>query len=90
LIYVLLGVIVASVFGATALNDMATNPWVNIAFFALFVIFAFAFLGAFEIRLPSSWVNKADKQADKGGLIGIFFMAFTLALWYRFHAQGQL
>ncbi len=80
LIYVLLGVIVASVFGATALNDMATNPWVNIAFFALFVIFAFAFLGAFEIRLPSSWVNKADKQADKGGLIGIFFMAFTLAL----------
>jgi thiol:disulfide interchange protein DsbD len=80
LIYVLLGVIVASLFGATALNDMATNPWVNIAFFALFVIFAFAFLGAFEIRLPSSWVNKADKQADKGGLIGIFFMAFTLAL----------
>lgn len=80
LIYVLLGVIVASLFGATALNDMATNPWVNIAFFALFVIFAFAFLGAFEIRLPSSWINKADKQADKGGLIGIFFMAFTLAL----------
>ena len=80
LIYVLLGVIVASVFGAAALNEMATEPWVNIAFFVLFVIFAFAFLGAFEIRLPSSWINKADKQADKGGLIGIFFMAFTLAL----------
>ena len=80
LIYVVLGVLVASIFGATALNDMATNPWVNIGFFVLFVVFAFAFLGAFEIRLPSSWVNKADKQADKGGLIGVFFMAFTLAL----------
>lgn len=80
LIYLLLGVVVAAILGPTILNDMATNPWVNIAFFLLFVVFAFAFLGAFEIRLPSSWVNKADKQADKGGLIGIFFMAFTLAL----------
>lgn len=79
-IYVLLGVLVSSIFGATALNDMATDPIMNIVFFLLFVIFAFAFLGAFEIRLPSSWINKADKQADKGGLIGIFFMAFTLAL----------
>jgi len=59
---------------------MATNPWVNIVFFILFVVFAISFLGAFEITLPSSWVNKADKQADRGGMIGIFFMAFTLAL----------
>jgi thiol:disulfide interchange protein len=80
LIYVVLGVVVAALLGPTILNDMATNPWVNIFFFLLFVVFAFAFLGAFEIRLPSSWINKADKQADKGGLIGIFFMAFTLAL----------
>ncbi|MBI3133532.1 MAG: thioredoxin family protein [Bacteroidetes bacterium] len=80
LIYLLLGVVVAAILGPTILNDMATNPWVNIGFFLLFVVFAFAFLGAFEIRLPSSWVNKADRQADKGGLIGIFFMAFTLAL----------
>jgi thiol:disulfide interchange protein len=80
LIYVVLGVVVAALLGPTILNDMATNPWVNIFFFLLFVVFAFAFLGAFEIRLPSSWINKADQQADKGGLIGIFFMAFTLAL----------
>ncbi|MGB1104691.1 MAG: protein-disulfide reductase DsbD family protein [Crocinitomicaceae bacterium] len=79
-IYVILGVLVTTLFGATVLNDMATNPWVNIVFFALFAIFAVSFLGAFEITLPSSWVNKADKQADRGGLIGIFFMAFTLAL----------
>lgn len=80
LIYVILGVLITVLFGATVLNDMATNPWVNIIFFALFAIFAISFLGAFEITLPASWVNKADKQADRGGLIGIFFMAFTLAL----------
>jgi thiol:disulfide interchange protein DsbD len=79
-IYVILGVLVSSLAGPTALNEMATNPIVNIIFFALFVVFAVSFLGAFEIKLPSSWVNKADKQADKGGMIGIFFMAFTLAL----------
>lgn len=80
LIYVVLGVLVAAIFGPTILNDMATNPWLNIFFFVLFVVFAISFFGAFEITLPSSWVNKADRQADKGGLIGIFFMAFTLAL----------
>ena len=79
-IYMLLGVAVASIFGGPALNAMATNPIVNIIFFAMFVVFAISFLGAFEITLPNSWVNKADKQADRGGLIGIFFMAFTLAL----------
>ncbi|MFK8046411.1 MAG: protein-disulfide reductase DsbD family protein [Crocinitomicaceae bacterium] len=79
-IYVILGVLVSSIFGETALNEMATHPWVNIGFFVLFVVFAISFFGAFEIQLPASWVNKADKNADKGGLIGIFFMAFTLAL----------
>ncbi|WP_245593067.1 protein-disulfide reductase DsbD family protein [Crocinitomix catalasitica] len=79
-IYVILGVLVSSIAGEDALNAMATNPWVNLTFFLLFVVFAISFLGAFEITLPSSWVNKADKQADRGGLIGIFFMAFTLAL----------
>jgi len=79
-IYVILGVLVAALAGPTALNDMATNPWVNIAFFILFIVFAISFLGAFEITLPASWVNKSDKQADRGGMIGIFFMAFTLAL----------
>jgi thiol:disulfide interchange protein DsbD len=79
-IYVLLGVLISGIFGAGALNAMATNPWVNLSFAILFVIFAISFLGAFEITLPASWVNKADKQADRGGMIGIFFMAFTLAL----------
>ena len=59
---------------------MATNVWFNIIFFFLLIIFAASFLGAFEITLPSSLVNKIDKQSDKGGIIGIFFMAFTLAL----------
>ncbi|MGK0285322.1 MAG: thiol:disulfide interchange protein [Salibacteraceae bacterium] len=79
-IYVLLGVGVSSVFGADALNALATNVYFNLFFFVLLIVFAISFLGAFEITLPSSWVNKADSNADKGGLIGIFFMAFVLAL----------
>ena len=61
-------------------NEMATNPILNLFFFGIFMIFAISFLGAFELTLPSSWVNKADANADKGGLIGIFFMALTLIL----------
>ena len=79
-IYVALGVGVSAVFGADALNNMATNIYFNIAFFVLLIVFAASFLGAFEITLPNSWVNKADQASDRGGLIGIFFMAFTLAL----------
>lgn len=79
-IYVILGVGVSAIFGADALNALSTNVWFNIFFFVLLVVFAFSFLGAFEITLPSSWVNKADSKADQGGLIGIFFMAFVLAL----------
>jgi cytochrome c biogenesis protein CcdA len=79
-IYVLLGMFVSVAFGADALNAFATNPWVNFGFFVLFVIFAISFFGAFEITLPSSWVNKADEASNKGGLVGIFFMAFTLSL----------
>lgn len=79
-IYVLLGFGVTVVFGADALNAMSTNVWFNIAFFVLFVVFAISFFGAFEITLPSSFINKVDRNADRGGLIGIFFMAFTLAL----------
>lgn len=79
-IYILLGTIVTAIFGAEALNKMSTDPTFNIIFFILLVVFAVSFLGAFEIRLPSKWVNKADSKADKGGLIGIFFMALALAL----------
>jgi thiol:disulfide interchange protein DsbD len=79
-IYVALGVGVSSIFGADALNNMATNVYFNIGFFLLLIIFGASFLGAFEIQLPTSWANKSDKASDKGGLLGIFFMAFTLAL----------
>ena len=79
-IYVLLGLLATVLFGPSVLNEMSTNPWVNLAFFVVFIIFAVSFFGAFELTLPSKWVNAADKGADKGGLIGIFFMAFTLAL----------
>jgi thiol:disulfide interchange protein len=80
MIYVTFGVIFTAATGPLGLNDLSTNVWMNLIFFGIFVLFAFSFLGAFEIQLPSSWVNKMDKQADKGGLLGIFFMAFTLGL----------
>jgi thiol:disulfide interchange protein DsbD len=80
LIYVTLGMIITLSLGPDALNAMASNAIVNLAFFIIFVVFATSFLGAFEITLPSSWVNKADSASEKGGLIGIFFMAFTLSL----------
>lgn len=80
IIYVLLGTIVTAVFGSDALNALSTNVWFNLLFFILLVVFAVSFMGAFEIRLPNSWLNKADQASDKGGLVGIFFMALALAL----------
>ncbi len=79
-IYVFLGSLVTAVFGADALNSLATNVWFNIIFFLLLVFFAASFLGAFEIMLPNSWANKVDRQADRGGIIGILFMALALAI----------
>ncbi|RZK41828.1 MAG: DUF255 domain-containing protein [Pedobacter sp.] len=80
LIYVVLGLLVTIIFGADALNSLSTNGIFNFFFFLLLVFFAASFLGAFEITLPSSWVNKFDAKSDKGGLLGLFFMAGTLAL----------
>ncbi len=80
LIYVLLGSLVTGIFGADALNALSTNVWFNVIFFFLLVFFATSFLGAFEIVLPNSWANKVDKQADRGGFIGILFMALALAI----------
>ncbi|MEN2487799.1 cytochrome c biogenesis protein CcdA [Flavobacterium sp. B11] len=80
IIYVLLGSIVTAVFGADSLNALSTNVWFNLIFFILLVVFACSFLGAFEIMLPNALANKVDSQADKGGLIGIFFMALALAI----------
>ena len=79
-IYVILGLVITAVFGADALNALSTNPWFNVFFFLLLIIFAVSFLGAFEIMLPNSWANKVDKQADRGGIIGILFMALALAI----------
>ncbi len=79
-IYVILGLIVTKIFGADALNALSTDVWFNLIFFVILIIFATSFLGAFEIMLPNSWANKADQQADRGGLIGILFMALALAI----------
>ena len=79
-IYVALGWLVTWIFGADALNALSTNVWFNIIFFVLLVVFATSFLGAFEIMLPNSWANKVDQQADRGGLLGILFMALALAI----------
>jgi thiol:disulfide interchange protein DsbD len=79
-IYVGLGLLITAVFGAEALNRLSTNWIANTLFFLIFIAFAFSFFGFYEITLPSSWTTSTDKMADKGGLIGIFFMAFTLAL----------
>ncbi|HAH56359.1 MAG TPA: thiol:disulfide interchange protein [Flavobacterium sp.] len=79
-IYVVLGSIVTWIFGADALNALSTNVWFNIIFFLLLIVFAVSFLGAFEIMLPNSWANKVDSQADRGGIIGILFMALALAI----------
>ena len=80
IIYVLLGSIVTAIFGADSLNALSTNVWFNLIFFVLLVVFACSFLGAFEIMLPNALANKVDSQADRGGLIGIFFMALALAI----------
>ena len=80
LIFVALTMGITLIFGPTALSNIATNTWLNLFFFALFVVFALSFFGLFEITLPSSWANKIDAKADRGGLIGIFFMALTLVV----------
>jgi thiol:disulfide interchange protein len=79
-IYVSLGLIITFSLGPDALNALASDGIMNMLFFIIFMVFAASFLGAFEITLPSSWVNKADQSSEKGGLLGIFFMAFTLSL----------
>ncbi|HEY0057461.1 MAG TPA: cytochrome c biogenesis protein CcdA [Pedobacter sp.] len=80
LIYVALGLLITGLFGASALNEAASSATFNLIFFAVLVLFAISFLGAFEITLPSSLVNKMDERSNQGGLAGLFFMAFTLAL----------
>lgn len=80
LIHVLLGGIVVITGAGELLNELSTNVYFNIFFFLMLFLFGLSFLGAFEIQLPASWVNKADSKADKGGVVGIFFMALVLSL----------
>lgn len=80
LIHVLLGAIVVATGAGHILNELSTNVYFNIFFFLMLFLFGLSFLGAFEIQLPSKWTNKADEKADKGGIVGIFFMALVLSL----------
>ena len=80
LIYTLIGTVVALTLGADFANWLSTHWLPNILFFVIFVVFAFSFFGAFEIILPSSWINKSDHRVSKGGVGGAFFMALTLVL----------
>lgn len=79
-IYVSLGLIITLALGPDALNALSSNSIINLVFFIIFVVFAISFFGAFEITFPSKWFNASDRASDRGGLTGIFFMAFTLAL----------
>jgi len=79
-IYTVIGTLVAVIFGPGAANWLSTHWIPNLIFFAVFMLFAFSFFGMFEIVLPSWLVNKSDKQVDKGGYLGSFFMALTLVL----------
>ena len=88
-IYVLIGVVVSRFNGPAFANFVSTHWLPNILFFLIFFVFGLSFLGLFEITLPNSFINNADQQAEKGGVWGIFFMAFTLVL-VSFSCTGPL
>ena len=80
-IYLVMGLLITGIFGASALNDLSTNAIFKILFFLLLVVFAVSFFGAFELVLPASWTSKLDSKADSTtGILSIFFMSFTLVL----------
>ncbi len=80
-IYLILGLAITLIFGASALNSLSTNAFFNLLFFAILVLFAVSFFGAFELTMPAKWTNKLDSKADSTrGMLSIFFMAFTLVL----------
>lgn len=88
-IYTGLGLALTAFFGVDVMNVISTDPYFNVFLFLLLMIFGASFLGAFEIQLPQSWANKADKASNRGGVIGIFFMAATLAI-VSFSCTGPL
>ena len=89
LIYTIPTLIFTLIFGDKFLYQLSTHPITNLLFFAIFIVFALSFFGAFELTLPSSWAGKADEKAGKGGLSGIFFMALTLVI-VSFSCTGPL
>ncbi|MFM7429895.1 MAG: cytochrome c biogenesis protein CcdA [Flammeovirgaceae bacterium] len=89
LIYTLIGAVVAPLMGPETANHLSTEWIPNLIFFLVFIVFGLSFLGLFEITLPGSVINKVDQQAEKGGLTGVFFMAFTLVL-VSFSCTGPL
>ncbi|MEO1051477.1 MAG: cytochrome c biogenesis protein CcdA [Bacteroidota bacterium] len=89
LIYTLIGALLSPLMGPQTANHLATEWLPNLIFFSVFVIFALSFFGLFEITLPHKFVNSVDRQADKGGFIGVFFMALTLTL-VSFSCTGPL
>ncbi|TSA49859.1 MAG: disulfide bond formation protein DsbD [Sphingobacteriales bacterium] len=80
IIFVVFGFLVSLIFGSDALNSLSSSWLFNLVFFVLLFVFSLSFLGVFEITLPSSWINKTESFADRGGFVGIFFMAFSLVL----------
>lgn len=89
-IYLTLGLLITAIFGASSLNNLATNAFFNLFFFALLVVFAISFFGAFELALPSSWSTKMDAKSEStSGILSILLMAFTLAL-VSFSCTGPL
>jgi len=88
-IYSVVGMAVAPLMGPETANHLSTEWVPNLIFFAVFVVFGLSFLGLFEITLPGTFINKMDTQAEKGGLAGVFFMAFTLVL-VSFSCTGPL
>lgn len=79
-IFVFFGLLITALFDEKTIYEFSVNSWVNLVLFAVIFMFGLSFLGMFEISLPSSWTTALDKQSDKGGIIGIFFMALVLVV----------
>ncbi len=88
-IFTIIGLAMTVLFGKTILYEIASNPWMNLFFFIVLFLFGLSFLGWFEIRLPTSWATAIDKQSEKGGFLGIFFMALALVI-VSFSCTGPL
>ncbi len=88
-IFTIIGLAMTLLFGKTILYEIASNPWMNLFFFIVLFLFGLSFLGWFELRLPTSWATAIDKQSEKGGFLGIFFMALALVI-VSFSCTGPL